>query len=102
MQSKRVSKLTPQEVWVELGEQLRRMVPHLYSVLSDEENFVELRIKARPDGTTLAVLKKYDMDGGPLVCFGSGYGATGSLIAINSTINSGNWKVDKPWSPESK
>lgn len=85
--------------WEELGEEVHRTVPHLYAVLGEEDEFIELRAKARLDGTTLVILKRYGSDGTPMVCFGSGYGVFGALVAVDSTIQSGNWKVDKPWVP---
>ncbi len=90
------------QVWVDLDDLFKGLLPHLRAVLIDESDFVELRLKAKPDGTTLAILKKYDMSGGPVVCFGSGYGVFGSMLAINGTIAAGNWKVDKPWQPREK
>jgi len=97
--TRKTQKKTAQQRWVTLSDLIHEQVPHLFSVLDNEEDFVELRIKSRPDGTTLAILKKYDMDGGPVVCFGSGYGVVGSLVAVDATVQAGNWKVDKPWQP---
>jgi hypothetical protein len=77
-------------------------VPQLTSVLRNEEDFISLLVKLCDDGTTLAILKRYGPDGGPMVCFGSGYGVAGCLVAIDATIAAGKWRVDKPWRPESK
>lgn len=85
------------ERYLAVGEQLAAQLPHLFSVLSEEDDFIELRIKAKPDGSTLALLKRFGSDGGPVICFGVGYGAVGSLMAINATVASGNWREDKPW-----
>lgn len=96
------SKKNGQRRWAVLDDALRDGVPHLSGVLNDEENFVSLLLKARDDGTCLAVLKKYSGDGTPLVCFGSAYSVSGCMVAIDATINGGNWKTDKPWQPPTK
>lgn len=88
---------TQHDRWVEMNEQISGMVPHLYGWFNDEEGFIELRIKLMRDGTHLAVAKGYGSDGGPIVCFGSGYGVVGAIMAVDRTIQGGNWRVDKPW-----
>jgi hypothetical protein len=90
-------KSSGQEAWARLDDTLSTTAPQLYSVLRDEEDFISLRLLLRDDRTVLAVLKKYGSDGGKLVCFGSGYGVSGALIAVNSTIAANAWKVDKPY-----
>lgn len=100
--SKKKSIKVPHERWVELDDALGRLVPHLSSVLQDEDVFVELRILAREDGSTLTVFKTVGADGGPMVCFGSGYGAVGSLVALDRTVQGGHWRVDKPWDGNKK
>lgn len=89
----------PVDRWVQLADSVRAQVPHLGAWLDEEEEFAELRLKRRDDGTTLAIAKGYGPDGGPIVCFGSGYGVWGALMAIDATIQGGRWRVDKPWSP---
>lgn len=93
-----VKKHSVQQRWAELGEAFRNLTPHLNSVLVAEDDFVGLRALAREDGTVLVVVKCIDASGGPIVCFGSGYGVAGALIAADATIQGGHWKVDKPWS----
>lgn len=88
--------------WTELSGTLQACVPHLQGVLADEEGFIELRLKMRDDMTVLAVLKRYGPDGGPMVCFGSGYGVSGALMAIDGTVNAGDWRVDRPWADRKK
>lgn len=88
-----------EQVWKTLDDEIHKLLPHLYAVLSATDDFRELRLKARDDGTTLAIAKSYESDGTPIVCFGSGYSVSGALVAIDATIQGGNWKVDKPWSP---
>lgn len=82
---------------VQLEGTLRLQFPHLLAVLLEEREFIELRVKARDDGTTLSIVKKYGPDGKPIVCFGVGYGVVGSLLGIDASINAGAWKNDRPW-----
>lgn len=91
-----------QHEWEELDDELSERLSHLASWYNDTEAFAELRLKARPDGTTLAIAKGYDSAGGPIVSFGSGYGLAACLLALNSSIQGGNWRVDKPWTPPGK
>lgn len=86
--------------WNELIEQLERSLPSVSGWWSDTDSFVELRIKARSDGTMLAIAKGYGGDGGPVVCFASGYGVEATLLAIDASIQGGNWKYDEPWDPK--
>lgn len=95
-------KASGQSRWQALDKALGSGAPQLTSVLRDEAEFISLLVKACEDGTSLAILKRYGSDGGPMVCFGSGYGVAGCLIAIDATIAAGKWRVDKPWRPESK
>jgi len=85
-----------------LAEQLRVVMPHLAGVLDAEDDLVGLNVKAKDDGTCLAVLKRLGSSGAPEVCFGVGYGFYGALFAIDRTVQGGNWKPDKPWSPAAK
>lgn len=86
--------------WSELETWFQTKLPHLGAVLANEEDFIELRIKMRFDGTTLGILKRYDSNGGPVVCFGTGYGVVLCLLALDATVQGGNWRVDKPWKPK--
>lgn len=92
----------PVDRWAAFDSVLKGELPHLHAWYTEEEEFSELRIKARPDGTCLAIAKGYGSDGGPVVCFGVGYGVVAALMAIDATIHGGNWKFDKPWSPNGK
>lgn len=100
--ARRQKKNSTQQRWVDLDESLQRLVPHLFSVLAESDDFIALYVKARDDGTILAIAKRYDSDGTPVVCFGSGYGVSGALMAIDATIQGGHWKTDKPWDGGSK
>lgn len=93
-------KLAASERFAVLGSQLGTLLPHLNGVLSDETDFISLQIKLRPDGTCLAVLKKYGDDGRPLVLFGSGYGVPGALMGTDSAVQGGRWRPDKPFKPK--
>lgn len=77
---------------------MEAMCPHVYGLFSGSEDFVSLLVKAKDDGTYLAVLKKYAADGGPVVLFGSGYDVPGALMGLDLAAQGGAWKVDKPWS----
>lgn len=85
-----------------IHEAVEELTPHLYGFLGSVEDFREIRIKARADGTCLAIAKGFGPDGGETVCFGVGYDAIGALLGIDGTIQSGSWKVDEPWSPNGK
>lgn len=87
------------QLMLAIASGLKEQLPHLFAVLDNEQDFIELRVKARDDGSTLAILKRYDAEGGPVVCFGNGYGCVGALMAIDATIQGGSWRVDKPWDP---
>jgi hypothetical protein len=90
---------SPLRKLTELDEQFKVALPQLRSVLLDEEDFIGLNIKNKADGSTLAVVKRYDADGTPMVCFGVGYGFFGALYGANQAIQGNNWRVDKPWRP---
>ena len=86
----------------EMVTSFQRLAPHLQAWLDSYDDFSELRIKARDDGTVLGIAKGYDSNGGPVVCFGVGYDGVAALLALDRAINGGNWRVDKPWSPKGK
>lgn len=90
------------ERWIEFSEKIRAEVPHLSAWFEKEEDFVELRLKMRDDNTVLAIAKGFGPDGGPVVCFGSGYGVVGAMMAVDSAIQGGRWKYDKPWDKNGK
>lgn len=85
------------QLWSAMSEQIHRDLPHLSSFFSDDERFIELRVKLMPDGTHLTIAKGYGPDGGPLVLFGAGYGFVGALLAADSAMQGNRWKVDTPW-----
>lgn len=100
--SRKLVKESPAELWSSNNRKLRGMIPNCYSVFSDTENFISLHIKARDDGTVLAIAKQYGDDGRPIVAFGSGYDVMASLMGLDSSIQGGHWRVDKPWQPLDK
>lgn len=87
------------ERWLKFDELLQTKLPSFCAWSGDEDEFLEFRVKAMPDGTTLAVAKGLNGSGGKIVCFGVGYGVTAALLAIESSIQGGNWREDKPWEP---
>lgn len=93
---------TKQEKWNRIVEFFRGELPHLGAWWDDYDAFSEIRLKARDDGTVLAIAKGYDSGGGPVVCFGVGYDALAALLAVNDTMNANNWRVDKPWPGDKK
>jgi hypothetical protein len=88
------------ERWVRLVDDLRAAVPHVMGWLTSVDDFKEIRIKAREDGTCLAIAKGYGSDGGPIVAFGVGYDAVLALMALDATLQGGHWRKDKPWQPD--
>jgi hypothetical protein len=98
----RKKKETETERWMRLSTLFSREFPQLMSFLTDPENFLEVRIKFRPDGTYLLILKGYGDDGGPIVCFGVGYDVILSMLAVEKTIAGNGWRPDKPWNPNGK
>lgn len=83
-----------------LDESLRSLVPHLHAWLTSEEDVVGLHVKHQPDGTFLAIAKGYDEAGGPIVCFGGGYGFFGALLTLDAALQGNRWRVDRPWQPK--
>lgn len=88
--------------WVGFADHLGASVPTLRSWYDDTELFRELRLKARDDGTILAIAKGYDSAGGEVVCFGSGYDVASCLLSVDAAMQGGNWRVDAPWEPPGK
>lgn len=88
--------------WARTVETLSELFPNLSTVFAEESDFIELRLKARDDATTLAVLKRYGHDGRPMVCFGVGYGVVAAFMAVDATVEADNWRPDKPWKPAEK
>lgn len=95
--TKKTSKRTRVGKWNRLTDLVSNEVPTLSGWWDDFEDFAELKVKAMPDGTVLAIGKGYGPDGTPVVCFGAGYSVTGAFLAIDATIAAGRWKVDEPY-----
>jgi hypothetical protein len=76
---------------------LQEQVDQLYALLTTNEDFLELRIKARLDGTCYALAKVTGTDGQPVVAFGSGYDALSALWGLEGAVHAGNWRPEKPW-----
>lgn len=71
----------------------------LYSVMSDRASFIELRLKARDDGSCYALCKRADESGTPVVAFGTGLDVFTALEGLEGAIHAGNWRADKPYTP---
>lgn len=85
--------------WIAISNTFLKEIPHIRAYLEGIEDFRELRIKVQHDGTMLGILKAWSSDGTPIVCFGSGYDTAACLVALNATVNGGNWRDDPPWKP---
>ena len=83
------------ERFLAVDEAIRKVLPHFHAWSGDEESFRRFQIKARDDGTFLAVASGYGADGTPMVCFGQGYGVIGALYGLDRAIQGDNWRVDK-------
>lgn len=102
MVRKTIKKTTQQHRWQVAISELSSSFPQLYEVLSDEESFISLLVRPTDDGSTLGILKRYGSDGGPMVCFGVGYGVVACFLGLDSTVAAGAWRVDKPWKNNGK
>lgn len=71
-------------------------LPQLYAFLTSGDDFQEMRIYLRPDGSHLGVLKGYGGDGTPVICFGSGLDAVTCFLGIEMTLTASRWRTDKP------
>ena len=80
-----------------LGSLLGDLLPNLNEVFTNEDDFISVSVKSRPDGSSLAVVKRFGADGGPMVLFGSGYGFAGALMAADQAVQGGRWRPDKPF-----
>lgn len=90
------------EQWIRFDGALGEYLPHVQAWWGDPEAFLKLQVNAREDGTCLAIAKGYSSDGTPVVCFGSGYGVAGALMALDATLQGGRWRPDKPWPASGK
>lgn len=90
-----------QEDVLNLHYALQDAAGQVYAWWNRREDFGEIRLKARDDGTVLAIAKGYGSDGGPIVAFGTGYDVVSALKGLEGTIARGGWRPDKPWKPES-
>lgn len=84
--------------WDRFHAQVREEIPSVVAFWDSIEEFREIRIKARDDGTVLAIAKGYSSDGGLVVSFATGYDVITALMALDGSIQSGSWRLDKPWS----
>jgi hypothetical protein len=83
-------------VRLELG--LFEGLPQLHKVLvRADEDALGLNVKHRAPGDWLAIARRYGADGGPEVCFGTGYDLCGALLGLESAIAANRWREDTPW-----
>ena len=94
-----ISGKSAQERWIRFTKNWQEAVPHLAGVVLNEADFERMLVKVRPDGTVLALVKSYGPDGGLVVAFGSGYGVIPAFLALDASIQGGNWRKDAPWRP---
>jgi hypothetical protein len=66
-------------------------------LLKDAADFDRLSIRQRGDNDWIAVLKAFDADGSPVVCFGMGYDFISCLLGLQGSVAGGKWRPDKPW-----
>lgn len=100
--SKANKRMTEAERFVALDAAFQQLLPAFYGVLCDEENFTSFLVKAKPDGTVISVVKQFGGDGGPMVVFGTGYGAIGALMGVEASIRADAWRPDTPWKGSGK
>ena len=85
------------EHWLSVDKTLSTLFPHSWGAVVRTDDFRQLKLIARDDGTVLSVLSTYGTDGTPIVAFGVGLDATQALMALDATVQGGHWKTDKPW-----
>jgi len=83
--------------FLEFHEFIMGYFPQVYSVLTDSERFQDIRFYFRGDDGYLGVLKGYSSDGGPVVCFGSGYDVLSCFFSLEGSVAADAWKIDKPY-----
>lgn len=76
------------------------LLPALYRCgVTEEDDFTEIRIKHRGAGDWLALVKRFDGDGAPVIVFGSGVDLLQALSSAEGLVAAGKWRVDRPWKP---
>jgi len=88
--------------WIGLVESLHVSIPHVVSFWDAYDEFVSIRISLSGDGSILGVVKRFASDGGLEVCFGAGSDVCGALIALDRSIQGGNWRSDVPYEDRKK
>lgn len=83
--------------WTKSRKEVSQVFPQLSAWWEQIDDFRELRIKARDDGSIIVIAKGYGPDGGPVVAFGTGHDVIFALMSIEGTISAGHWRFDKPW-----
>lgn len=83
--------------YAQLNDALAVALPLVKRWLVDRESFREVRIYVRPDGDYLGVLKGYNGEGTPVICFGSGFDVVSCFIGLEMAVNGDRWRKDKPY-----
>jgi hypothetical protein len=97
-----MNKKSADRAYLELERGLYGKLPQLRGLaLANEEDFTSLLIKHRGPMDWIVVAKKTGDDGGPLVCFGTGFDLVGALLGLEGTLASDRWRVDAPYNGKS-
>ena len=68
----------------------------LYNLLYHRpDDFINFKITLSGEGYFLAVAKKYDDSGTPVICFGGGSDPASCMVNLSTSIGMGKWKIDK-------
>lgn len=64
-------------------------------LLNEDKSLVNIKITYRGEGDYLAILKRYDDDGAPVVIFGSGVDFVTALLGLETAVDQDKWRPDK-------
>lgn len=84
--------------YVRLEAALQSATPQVYNLYrGDALDFVSLSVRHRGANDFIAVLRSLDEDGGPIVCFGTGFDYVGALLGLEGAVMGNRWRKDEPW-----
>lgn len=66
-----------------------------HEVKQAEATSLSIRVSCRGQYDWLAIARRTDDAGGPIVCFGNGETYHGALAALNKSVAAGAWRPDK-------
>lgn len=66
-----------------------------HELSASAEEGVSVRVVCRGLYDWLAIARRFDGSGQPVVCFGNSESFFGALAALNASIGKGAWKADK-------